>query len=67
MARFWRSLVAVLAGNAAYFLVFYRHLPPAARHAPGRLDWGLVVDFWMCLFFWGVLEMVRRRRAPKRK
>lgn len=61
MSRFWRALIAVLAGNAVYFLVLYRRLPPGARHQPNQLDWGLVVDFWVCLVCWGLLEMILRR------
>lgn len=63
MSRFWRALIAVLAGNAGYFLLLDPYLPPGARHQPGRLDWGVAIDFWLCLFFWGVLEMTSRRRA----
>ena len=67
MTRFWRSLVAVVAGNAVYFLVLFPLLPVGARHEPFRLDWGLVVDFWLCLFVWGLLEMAAQRRARKPK
>ena len=47
-ANFWRSLAAVVAGNAIY-LVLEPHLPPNARHQPYRIDVGLAVDFWICL------------------
>lgn len=60
-ARIWRSLAAVLAGNAVYFTL-ERFLPPRARHQPYQIDWGLAVDFWFCLFCYGVLELFRRRR-----
>ncbi len=56
-----RSLIAVLVGNALYYLVLFRHLPPAAQHRPYRIDWGLVVDFWICLAVWGIQEMLLRR------
>ena len=55
---FWRSLIAILAGNAIYFSVM-RWLPPKAQHAPFRIDWGLAVDFWICLFCWGLLRFIR--------
>jgi len=55
MANFWRALLAVLAGNAAYFLLM-PHLPPAARHTPFRLDLGLAVDFWFCLVVFGIIK-----------
>jgi hypothetical protein len=48
-------LVAVLAGNAVYFLLM-PHLPPAARNTPGRADLGIVVDFWFCLVAFGIVK-----------
>ena len=45
---FWRSLVAVVVGNAIYFGV-ERFLPPRAQHQLYQIDWGLAVDFWICL------------------
>jgi hypothetical protein len=43
-----QALAAVLAGNAAYFLLL-PHLPAAARHVPFRMDVGLVLDFVFCV------------------
>jgi len=58
MKRHWRSLVAVLAGNAIYFST--EHLLPApARHQPYHLDWGIAVDFWMCVVCYGLLRWIR--------
>lgn len=66
--HFWKSLIAIIMGNAAYFLLLSPNLPPAAHHAPGRLDIGLVVDFWTCLVCFGVLELlVRAFRVSVRK
>ena len=65
MANFLQALAAVLAGNTVYLLLL-PHLPPAARHVPLRLDIGLVVDFWLCLVFFGIIKTVagyRRRHA----
>jgi len=50
-----QSLIAVVAGNVLYFLLM-PHLPPAARHVPMRFDLGVVVDFWFCLVFLGVIK-----------
>jgi hypothetical protein len=55
---FWRSLIAILAGNAIYFGV-QQWLPPKAQHQPFQIDWGLAVDFWICLFCWGLLGRIR--------
>ena len=57
-ANFWRSLVAVLAGNAIYFSLS-PYLPPRARHQPFQTDWGLAVDFWFCLVCYGVVRLIR--------
>ena len=59
--NFWRSFAAVLAGNAIYFAL-ERHLPPKARHEPYAIDWGLAVDFWMCLVCYGLIGLFRRYR-----
>jgi hypothetical protein len=54
------AVIAVIAGNAIYFLVLWPHLPPAARHDVYRLDVGLLVDFWVCLVCFGVLKLIWR-------
>ncbi len=64
--NFVHSLVAVVAGNAAYFLLM-PYLPLRARHMPFRIDLGLVVDCWFCLVALGVVKMLSRyRRESKR-
>jgi hypothetical protein len=55
---FWRSLIAVLLGNAIYFGVM-RFLPERAQHQVFRIDWGLAVDFWICLVCYGLLRFIR--------
>ncbi len=57
-ANFWRSLVAILAGNLIYYSV-ERYLPPRAQHQIFQLDWGLAVDFWFCLACYGLVRMIR--------
>lgn len=64
--NFFRSLVAVVSGNAIYFLLF-PILPLAARHEPTRLDWGLVIDAWLCLAVYGVLALVSQYRSNRTK
>lgn len=58
---FWESLVAVVAGNVIY-LVVEPYLPPRAQHQLYQLDWGLAVDFWMCLVCYGIVRMFTRRK-----
>jgi hypothetical protein len=57
VTNFLHALVAVLAGNAAYFLLM-PYLPLAARHVPFRTDLGLVVDACFCLVALGVTKFV---------
>ncbi len=57
MRRFWHNLAAILLGNLVYFSVQH-WLPPRARHTPFHTDWGIVIDFWFCLVFWGLLRFL---------
>jgi len=53
--NFLQSLLAVLLGNAAYY-VLMPSLPPAARHKLFQIDLGLLVDFWFCLVAYGLIR-----------
>jgi hypothetical protein len=55
---FWQSLIAVLAGNAIYFSV-ERFLPARAQHQLFQIDFGLAVDFWICLVCYGLVRLIR--------
>lgn len=55
VTNFLQSLLAVLLGNAAYF-VLMPSLPLAARHQLFQVDWGLAVDFWFCLVAYGLIR-----------
>jgi hypothetical protein len=61
-----QSFIAVVLGNAVYFLLM-PHLPPAARHDPARPDLGVIVDFWFCLVFWGLIKTLARRKPSSRE
>jgi hypothetical protein len=41
-------MIAVLAGNAIYLLLVPL-LPARAQHRLHQIDWGLAVEFWICL------------------
>jgi hypothetical protein len=60
LSNFLKSLVAVMVGNAIYFLVIMPLLPPAGRHGIARIDLGLMIDFWVCLVVFGVVEWLVR-------
>ncbi len=64
LRRYAKTILAVVGGNLLYFVVLSPYLPPNARHRPDHLDWGLVVDFWICLALYGLLSFPFR---PKRK
>jgi hypothetical protein len=55
---FWRSLAAVVIGNAIYFST-EQFLPPRAQHQIYRIDWGLAVDFWICVACYGLIRLIR--------
>jgi hypothetical protein len=55
---FWESLIAVLAGNAIYFSV-ERFLPARMQHQVFQIDFGLAVDFWICLACYGLVRLIR--------
>ncbi|MBZ5616282.1 MAG: hypothetical protein LAO23_19915 [Acidobacteriia bacterium] len=60
--NFLDALVAVLAGNAIYFLLM-PHLPAVARHRLFREDWGLLVDFAICATLFFAVKYVRRDKG----
>jgi hypothetical protein len=61
LPRLLKQAAAVILGSLFYFFVLMSHLPPAARHEPYRLDWGLLIDAWICLVLYGLIELISRR------
>jgi len=64
--KWLKYLVAILLGNGLYFAL-NPYLPAAAKHHPFKLDLGTLVDFWLCLMVYGLLELaafLRRRGRP---
>ena len=53
------GLLAVLAGNAIYF-VLMPHLPESLQHVPSRHDLGLLVDFLFCFALFGLVRRFMR-------
>jgi hypothetical protein len=56
--NFLDALIAVLAGNAIYFLLMPR-LPLAMRHSLFKEDWGLAVDFVVCTAIFVLVKVAR--------
>lgn len=65
LRNFVKSLIAVVVGNAIYFVLLMPNLPPEARHRPDRLDLGLLIDFWICLVLYGAIELYVRHRESR--
>jgi hypothetical protein len=59
--RLLKQLTAIIIGNAVFF-VLMPYLPPKAQHQPDRLDLGLLVDFWVCVVVYGLIELIARMR-----
>jgi hypothetical protein len=60
-ANFLHSFIAVVAGNALYFLLA-PYLPPQAQHAAARFGPGTLLDFCICLMIFFLIKRVARRR-----
>jgi hypothetical protein len=58
------SLVAVLGGNAIYFVLLLPELPPAWVHQPFQADRGLALDFACCLALYLILRAASARWWP---
>jgi hypothetical protein len=64
--NFLDALVAVLAGNAIYFLLM-PHLPTAIQHRLFKEDLGLLVDFCICTVIFATVKFVRRNDRAEDK
>ncbi|MCI0349979.1 MAG: hypothetical protein L0Z53_11195 [Acidobacteriales bacterium] len=60
-SNFKRALLAVLAGNAIYFLLM-PYLPRALRHEAFRIDLGLLLDGLICTAIVLALWAIERQR-----
>jgi hypothetical protein len=56
--RLLRYLIAIVLGNAIYFWLM-PHLPPKVQHQPFQLDWGIAVNFVICVACYGVIRLIR--------
>ncbi len=58
--RWIEYLVAILIGNAIYFLSLMPHLPAGMRHRAFQIDLGLLVDFLVCVSVYGLIRVATR-------
>ncbi len=57
-----RSLISILIGNGLYYGAI-DFLPLTGRHQPFEFDWGLAVDFWICVAVFGLSLLVWPRKT----
>jgi len=62
--RWIEYTLAILAGNAVYFLVLFPGLDPSLQHQPSRIDAGLLLDFLCCV---GIYAAIRLGSAHARR
>ncbi len=58
--RWLEYLAAILLGNAIYFFSLVPHLPEALRHQRSQFDWGMLVDFAVCVAVYGLIRLGSR-------
>ena len=57
LRRWIEYLVAILIGNAIYYFSLAPHLPASLRHEGFHVDWGVLVDFVVCVAVYGLLRL----------
>jgi len=60
LRRWLQYLVAILVGNAIYFLSLLPYLPEVWRHQGFRQDLGLLLDFAVCVGVYGLMRLGAR-------
>jgi hypothetical protein len=50
-------LIAILIGNAIYYLSLVPHLPEPLRHRGFGMDGGVLVDFAVCVAVYGLIRL----------
>jgi hypothetical protein len=55
--RWLEYLVAILVGNAIYYLSLAPHLPEVLRHQGFQMDGGVLVDFSVCVAVYGLIRL----------
>ncbi len=69
LRRWLEYLIAILLGNAIYFLSLVPHLPESLHHRAFRYDWGLALDFAVCVGVYGLIRLggrLHRRPSAER-
>ena len=59
--RRWAEYLAAILGGNVIFLLLEPHLPAVLQHQRFYVDWGLGVDFALCVGVYGVIRLARSR------
>lgn len=60
LRRWIEYLAAILIGNAIYYFSLFHHLPSSFQHQNYRIDWGMVLDFLVCIAVYGLIWLGSR-------
>ncbi len=60
LRRWLEYLLAIVLGNAIYFFSLSPHLPRLLRHRLFQVDWGVAVDFIVCVLVYGLIRVASR-------
>ena len=58
--RWLEYLAAILLGNAIYYFSLIPHLPEALRHQGFQIDWGMLLNFGVCVAVYGLIRLGAR-------
>jgi hypothetical protein len=57
--RWLEYFIAILLGNAIYYLSLMPHLPEPLRHHGFQADWGSVLDLAICAAVYGLIRVAQ--------
>lgn len=60
LRRWIEYLIAILCGNAIYYFSLVPHLPESLQHQGFRMDWGVLVDFIVCVAMYGLIRLAEK-------
>jgi hypothetical protein len=63
--RWLEYLIAILLGNAIYYLSLAPNLPDALRHHGFQTDWGTVIDLAVCAGVYGLIRLGISLYSPR--
>jgi hypothetical protein len=65
--RWLEYLIAILIGNAVYYLSLAPHLPDFLRHHGFQTDWGEAVDLAVCGGVYGLMRLGMSLQGERRE